>query len=163
MATILVSADGTPVPPQDIVRRLDRVGESVGTEFRLHWRPHMKAWAVMAKWKESDRRNGMIRAGEIADYPFDTVAHFPEAANAEEAFHLFVKGLRRSSRDDISKTVDHLVEWNDRVAEEAADKAAAPILDDVTSIAGRRLTGGAASFGGFGEKIKRKFRKGDAA
>lgn len=161
--TLLVTASGTPVPPQDIVRRLERVGESVGTVFEMHYRPFMQAWAVMAKWRENDTRYGLIRAGRIADYPFDTVAHFPEATNADEAFHLFVKGLRRSNREDISKTVDHLVEWNERVAESNADKAAAPILDDVTSIAGRRLTGGVASFGGFGEKIKRKFRKGDAA
>lgn len=157
--TLLVTAAGTPVPPADIVKRLDRVGASCGGEFRMDYRPFMKAWAIMAKWKNGDRRYGLIREGKIADYPYDTVATFPEAMNADEAFHLFVKGLRRSNRDDINKAVDHLVHWNESVAASHADKAAAPIMDDIESIAGRRLTGTAASFGGIGDGPKPKKKK----
>lgn len=154
--TLLVTAAGEPIPPADIVRRLERIGESVDTEFRLQWRSVRKVWAIMAKWKPSDRRYGLIREGKIGDYPYDTVATFPEAANADEAFHLFVRGLKRSNRDDISKAMDHLVHWNESVADAHANKAAEPILDDIDSIAGRRLTNTAASFGGFGKGSRGK-------
>lgn len=153
--TLLVTAAGAPVPPQDIVKRLERVGESLGTEFQLQWRPFRKEWGVMAKWRDNDPRYAKIRAGRIADYPYDTVAHFPDAANAEEAFHLFVRGLKRSNREDINKLVDSLDAWNEAVSDRRADDAAAPILDDITSIAGRRLTGGIASFGGIGDGPRR--------
>lgn len=156
MATI-ITAGGDPMPPAEVVRSLERVGQSVGTEFRMDWRRHMRAFAVMAKWKPSDRRWALIREGAIADYPYDTVAHFPEAANADEAFHLFVRGLKRSNRDDIAKAIDHLTHWNaDVVPEQNIQKAVEPVLDDVTSIAGRRLTNTAASFGGIGEGPRRR-------
>lgn len=162
--TLLVTAAGEPIPPADIVARLNRIGESCGGEFVMHWRPHMKAWAVMAKWKPTDRRWAMIRAQEIGDYPWDTVAHFPEATNAEEAFGLFVRGLKRHDRDDINKTLDYLTYWNTEVVpEQNAQKAVEPVLDDIQSIAGRRLTNTAASFRGLGDSLfNRKKKKGDA-
>lgn len=158
--SVLVTASGDPLPPSDILRRLERVGQSVGTVFRLKWSRFGGYWTVQAEWKANDRRREKIQSGEIADDPFDIVATFRDAANVDEAFSQFVAGLRSYNadfRDDLVKTLDYMDAWNnDVLPDKLADKAIEPILDDVTSLAGRRLTGTAASFGGIGKGRRRK-------
>jgi hypothetical protein len=141
---LLVTADGsTPLPPSDVTRGVRRVDPSL----ELKWLPAMTVWAVIAPWRASDPRNGLVQTGELAPgSAFDVICTLPADCPVDAAESYLRRGLVSSSREDVVKMLDRIEQFNDARSDDLLDQAAAPVLDDIDSIAGRRLTNTASSF-----------------
>lgn len=114
--TRLYAPDHTPVPPQDIQRRLAQIDPSLFLKWvegnRELGMP--STWGVCQKWEHNDPRRKMIYAGDLPhDSDHDLVAQLPEDCGADEAYGWVVNGLRRhSSKEDIQRLLNRASEYN---------------------------------------------------
>lgn len=110
---MLLTPEGTPQPPSEIVRRLQQINPNLG----LMWVPVQDAlhgqWGVTMKWAPGDRRYAYIQRGEVApDSDQDIVVFLPQDCGVDQAYAYFVSRVQVSSRDDVRAMVDRVQLWN---------------------------------------------------
>lgn len=150
MKGIIVSGEGTPLPPSDILRRLKQVDDRLDMVFM----PSREGghWAIVERWGPNDQRRAMIQRGDMdADADFDMIGYAPVGVSVDDAFGILSKGLRRRSTDRAScaKMLDNLLYFNK--ARQEANKApikefAAEMLDANAANIGKKIISREAGF-----------------
>lgn len=126
----LVKIDGSPLPPSDVIRGVQRVDPSLDMIYLAI----PKQWAVVAPWRLSDPRHAMVQKGELgAGRAYDIVTILPQDCPVDDAESYLRRGLRQSSRDDVLKMLDRVSEFNERRIDDAAESAVANVMDDASS------------------------------
>lgn len=128
---ILFGADGTPQPPQDILRRLRAVDARLGLRFTAHV-PDCP-WSVTLEWHHDDPRRQHVRDGTMPpDDAFDCVARLPMDCSVDEAAAYITRRMAMSPREDINALVQRMNVFNqaDEVGEQLVADAMLELTDN---------------------------------
>lgn len=129
MAFFVRDAQGTPVPPSDLLARLHRrCGADLGLKYVAG------AWAVTAEWPANDPRWQMVQEQQ---YPregaHDIVGYIPVECPLEEAGAYIERSFRSHSREDVRRRLADALAWNERaVPEQQVAETVAAVLDAET-------------------------------
>jgi len=139
---ILLGADGSPQPPQDILRRLQAIDPKLGMKFvDVPGKP----WAITLGWGENDRRMGEVRAGKAnpAD-AYDVLGYLPADCSLSEAPAYIGRFFGTYPRADVTQLLAKMDLWNQTSAGgvEEAEQVLAELSDDKfgmdTKVTGKR-------------------------
>lgn len=101
-------ADGRPLPPQDLLERIQRFDPRIGLFYTN------AAWAITEAWKDDDPRRERIQQGEMQpEFAFDVCGYLPVTCSLDEALPYIERELRNVSAEQFAAlryTVNH---WND--------------------------------------------------
>lgn len=125
---VLLNSAGQPEPSPAIQRRL----AAITPGLQLLWLPGMgQSWAVILKWRESDRRWEWVQEQNYdPTRTFDIIGYLPKDCSLDEAAPYLERMLRTYPRDDVRNMVDKVAKWNEEEAGRAdVEQAVAEILD----------------------------------
>lgn len=136
---VLVNELGHPQPPTHVVDRLKAVHAGLGLRYTPHAGP---VWAITLAWEPDDRRWEYVQNGTFpADGAFSLIGYLPVACPPDEAASYIASTFRRSSREDVRRMADAVLQHN-AVSPGAAmvEEAIAEVLDqpDPSSVQPRR-------------------------
>lgn len=120
--------DGRPLPPSDVVRKL----EAFDPDLSVRFVNGVRGWAVCRRWKDDDPRRLLIQQGDIdpaSDYAILTF--LPHDCSVAEAFTYIVAQARHEAHDKEywAKLVLAMIAENEKQSDDLAAKATAE-LDD---------------------------------
>lgn len=115
--SVLVTANGDPQPPEDVLRRL----RAVDGGLTLEWQRQMKQWTVKRAWPQSDRRWQWVQE---QSYPpsaaHDILGYVPNDCDVDQV-PAYVEGLIRTwPVEDAKQLLERMVHYNDRTDAVAA-------------------------------------------
>lgn len=103
----IVTPRGEPVPPQEVVARLQRYNQLRGTRYSIRWVP--SAWGtsyygLFEQWAERDQRRERIQRGELdPGRDFDLVTMFPPEVQPAEMMAWLENKFGRLSDDPVGE------------------------------------------------------------
>lgn len=128
-SVILLGADGTPQPPQDILRRLRAVDARLGIKFLAH--VPETPWCVTLAWHENDPRREMIRTGDLApENGVDVICRLPHDCPVSEAAAYISRRMAMHPREDINALVRSMDAFQQ--ADAVSEQLIANVMDDMT-------------------------------
>ena len=134
---MILSDQGVPYAPSDIVTRLRQVNPRLGLLWRNGW--NGAHWALVMEWDESDRRRSRVRSGELApDEAHDILAFLPPDCSADQAYGYLVNAFRASSEENTRKLLDRVHTYNDNVLKAHEESALSDALN-WAEVRGRNL------------------------
>jgi hypothetical protein len=141
---ILFGADGTPQPPQDILRRLRAVDPRLGIKFIAH--VPETPWCVTLAWHENDARRERVRCGELApENAVDVVCRLPRDCSVGDAAAFITRRMAMHPEPDIKALVNNMNAFHqaDNVGEQLVAEALAELTDnrfgaETHKVSGRR-------------------------
>ena len=115
---MLVSERGIPLPPQDIVQRLQEIDPDLGMKFLPG-----PQWAITLRWSQEDPRRVLVRKGDVAiDQAHDVWAVLPADCSPEQAYGYVIgcfKQAKGSGSERAAKLLDRVHMYNKQVQGEA--------------------------------------------
>lgn len=121
-------ADGRPLPPSDVVRKL----EAYDPELSVRFVNGVRGWAVCRRWKDDDPRRLLIQKGEINPESDYTILTFlPHDCSVAEAFNYIAAQARHQAHDKEywANLVLAMLAENEKHSDDLAAKATEE-LDD---------------------------------
>lgn len=109
--SLLVSRDNVPIPPQQVVRRL----EQLSPRLKIEWcaGAHRPYWGLKVRWPQGDPRWERVQTGEIpAAMAFDLDQMFPsDCAGEDMAAYVESRWGDRNlrSKADAAEEADRIV------------------------------------------------------
>ncbi len=108
---MILDVRGVPIPPPEIVRRLQQVNPRLGLTWSEGWGG--RTWALTMAWAENDPRRARIQAGTLSpDEAYDLLAFLPADCNVDQAYGYLVNAFRASSEEGTRKLLDRVHEYN---------------------------------------------------
>ncbi len=134
MSTLLVSERGEPLPPSDVVRRL----QGLDPALSLAWHPVMACWSLKWTWPAGDVRWARVQSGEISEaQAFDVFAFLPKDCAADEAMAYLEKHLERADRSELRRLYEKTMAYNEahkkKLAEQQVVEAVEQTERDLTA------------------------------
>lgn len=131
-APVLVrDAGGVPLPPTEIVERLQRIHPSLGLKFSSGLAG--RGWAVIWHWPEHDRRRAWVQDGRTdPDMAHDIIGYLPFGCPVQEAPAYIENSFKQYPREEVSRLRARMHHWN-TVQAPAAQHAEviADTMDDI--------------------------------
>lgn len=141
---MILDVTGAPVPPQDIVDRLQRIDDHLDLKYVQMGDPEMglKHWAVVERWNANDSRRARIQAGEMSpESAFDVIGYLPLDTNPESAFgyiEMTLTRIRGHPRIHVDHLLNNLHKWNENAHKENR-KATTELADELIETNARTL------------------------
>lgn len=123
---MILGANHRPLPPSEIVTRLQQVDPRLGLRWAegCFWSEKqqrmMDSWAITERWPLDDRRHRMVQDGLLpADECADVICYLPADCGVDEAFGYFARTCQRNrGKESVQKMLDRVHAFNAKVKEE---------------------------------------------
>lgn len=126
MTALLVNDRGYPLPPSDIVRRL----EGLDPALSLSWHPVMGCWALRWRWPVGDARWTRVQAQELPEADaFDVMSYLPRDCSGDEAMAYLEKSLERADRSELRRLYEKTMTYNRKHSEALAEAQVAETVE----------------------------------
>jgi len=130
---VLVGVDQNPLPPTQLLARLQEIDERLG----VRWSPHNESWAVTERWVQGDKRWVLFQSGQIGE-PVDHVCWIPKDADPNSVGDHMARILGEmdntnkatGTRGALIERLNDLRNANDQQMAKAREALADPIMDE---------------------------------
>lgn len=121
----LISLDGTPTPPTEIVGRIKQIHPRLDLRFSdtsYHGEGH-KYWAVVMEWEENDKRRRLVKEGRLPlNSAYDVLGYLPLDCPVDQAYGYLVNNFKARPM-----TAGKLIEWVHKYNENVTASAMEPV------------------------------------
>lgn len=93
----IISVDGNPVPPSEMVARVKQIHPRLGIRFMdmSYHGEGQKYWAVTMDWDNNDKRMRQVAEGKMSpDSAFDILGYLPLDCSIDEAYGYLVNNFK---------------------------------------------------------------------
>ena len=128
---VLFGADGTPQPPQDILRRLRAVDPRLGMKYTKHVPD--TPWSITLSWHENDPRREAVRTQQMSEEnAMDVIARLPMDCSVNDAAAFITRRMAMWPREDVNALVSKMDSFTQ--AAEVGEAAVADVMEDMTNM-----------------------------